>query len=288
LNLIYKRKMERSYTKTLSEERHKQQMNELNQVISKIRTLRTDDRGGAEVEELRGELEETQRQIKECEILSEKLGKELDKERDKNDELENRIELLSLGPATLSIKKIKTGEDATDNENLKKCKEQLRSCLESDIPPNMSLARLHVINEYLDDNIGIDAKPEMGNLLTKYKKIEEKLQLLKEYYPNEYEEEEIVDTIKRNALTFLYEDIRQEISEVNQGKIKLMVLNQVSVILQRNISRLDPELYKKKRQFDETKCLVCGKVGVRLCEETSPHRVFCGLVCQSKFYYQFE
>ena len=282
------------YFEEVEKKRRGEQVRELDQVIAKFRALRTEGAGGGaqnEVEKLRKELDVANRQIKEWETLSKQLGEALDKERDKVDELKSEIELLEPEPTSIvgPVKKIKTGEDVTDNENLKECREQLRSCLESDIPANMSLTRLRIINEYIDDNIHDEIKPDMSNLTKKYKKIEDKLWLLRKYFPNEYEEEEEVTKIsKSNALTFLFDDIKQEIKEASQVKDKANILKQVNTILEREIFRLNPpDTSTKKRQFEDTKCRVCRKVGGRLlCEETPPHRVFCGLVCQSKFYYK--
>lgn len=269
------------YEKQVEERRKKEQVRELNQVIAKFRALRTEGAGGDarnEVETLREELKETRRQRDQCMNRAEELKRE-------NQELKkNQIE--SGGPAVVEYgsKRTKVRESTEQDEEVNKWKNIAKDCLEDGIPRGMTLEKAKYIKTLCDR---LSEQEHWQKIINNNETVIDKLERLVKYFGYNPKSED-TDEMKKEANKYFKRLLEGEFSSGNFGnKAKSFSKNMrwVNELLKTKEEE-EQTVGKKRTVVDLTLCRVCGKVGGRLlCEETPPHRVFCGLVCQSKFYY---
>lgn len=270
------------YSEEMKKKRHEAQVSELNRMIAKFHALRTEGEGRVvddEVETLREELKETRRQRDECMKHAQELKRE-------NQELKTQIE--TGGPAVVELgssKKAKLREQTTGDDEVNKWKNIARDCLEDGIPRGMTSKKAAFVAIILAQ---LPGQQHLQKLVSKHKLIVEMLKLRAKHF--NYIEDLTIDRkeMEHDAIQYVIDLLEEEKPlDMQSCKAKMESFDKnLQWLKTLTKKQKEPVTVGKKRGPEFAECRVCGKVGGRLlCEETHPHRVFCGLVCQSKFYY---
>lgn len=276
------------YQQEGEEKRKNKQEIELNQVLDKLRRLATQEGGGdAEVEKLMNELEETRQQ-------RDKWMKHTQELKLENQELKNQIK--TGGPAVVELgssKKAKLTEETTGNDEVNKWKRMVLNCLSKDIPTGMTVQKAAFVKILLIQQLQEAKSTEKNHwnkILDKFNGIQSNLNLLQDTFKIQKTSPDMIE-MQKDAIEYIIELLKEERPlDIKSCEEKMNFCDNNIQKFQNLVKPREVIDLTKKRPLkdvnDVTECRVCGKVGGRLlCEETHPYRVFCGLVCQSKFYY---
>lgn len=276
-----------SYYLQLQESRFKQQKNELEEVISRI------GRGGGGGEELKVQLKEAQNEARQLRNKLKMTENELEKEKEVNRRLTEENEQLKQKPSTqkpLKRPTIDPNEITSGGQDAEMFKKLYLECVRKNVHKEIPLKSAKIIKDYLD-KMDADEKVALEDIANQYDKTVESLKILEE------DDNDIPNNRQMiNALNILFEDIEKEMIKAidkqqtilgNPVILEKFVLPELREKI-KSLSAKESTITKKKslKRPDRLDCRVCGYAGGRLlCEETPPHRVFCGESCQSKFYF---